>query len=444
MPAMSLRFRIVAAIALVLLVGSALGLAFAGWRARHWLWGELASAQASGELIVMRAYADLPHQGRPEQALADLIATFNGNRHLKARLVARGGRTLAQSLPELTEAPPAWFVHLLGVRINSVRLSAPDAQGHVVELAPVDVNDLAALWSEFLDLSLVLALFCGGGAGLVFVVVGGALRPVRALGEVLPRIGAGDYAIRARQAGPPELASLARGVNEMAARLEAMRARNRALEEQMLTLQDEERADIARDLHDEIGPHLFAANVDATMTASLLGAGRSEAALVQVRSIQSSIAHIQRRVRDILGRLRPPRLVELGLAAAVSDLIDFWRARRPELTLEADLAADDAGLSELVQETAYRLVQESLSNAVRHGAGKTISVRLAASGDALIVEVANDGPPAAGAAPGFGLTGMRERVAELGGTFEAGPALEGGWRMTARLPLATSNREQAA
>ena len=104
----------------------------------------------------------------------------------------------------------------------------------------------------------------------------------------------------------------------MAARLAAMRERNRALEEQILTLQDEERADIARDLHDEIGPHLFAANVDAAMAASLIGAGRPDAALEQVRAIAAAIGHIQRLVRDILRRLRPTHLAELGLAAPSS------------------------------------------------------------------------------------------------------------------------------
>ena len=153
---------------------------------------------------------------------------------------------------------------------------------------------------------------------------------------------------------------------------------------------------------------------------------------------------MQRLVRDILGRLRPTRLVELGLSAAVLDLIEFWRARRPELVFETRLPDDEGGLSEAVQETVYRLVQESLSNAVRHGAPKTVSVSLERGAKALKVEVLNDGAPAAPAAPGFGLTGMAERVASVGGTLEAGPAEGGGWRVAAMLPLAAQAREEAA
>jgi two-component system, NarL family, sensor histidine kinase UhpB len=441
---MSLRFRIVAAILLVLVLGSGLGLALAGLHARQWLYGELTSAQVSGELAVARAYADLRRSDAPDRDLRELIATFDGNRHLQAVLIGADGRVLAASRSEPAANPPAWFAALLRDTIRPIRLPAPTAGGASVELRPVYADDMAAVWSEFLDLDLVLAISCLGGAALVWVVVGRSLRPLQAVGAVLPRIGAGDYAARAPEQGPPELARLGRGVNEMAGRLGAMRARNRALEEQILTLQDEERADIARDLHDEIGPHLFAANVDAAMSASLIAAGRSDAALAQVRAIQAAIAHIQRLVRDILGRLRPTRLVELGLSAAVLDLVEFWRARRPEVSFETRLPDDEDGLSETVQETAYRLVQESLSNAVRHGEPATIAVTIERAADALRVEVRNDGAAARPAQPGFGLTGMAERVGAAGGTLAAGPVDGGGWRVTAVLPLAVAARDEAA
>jgi two-component system sensor histidine kinase UhpB len=206
-------------------------------------------------------------------------------------------------------------------------------------------------------------------------------------------------------------------------------------------LQDEERADIARDLHDEIGPHLFAANVDAAMAASLIGQGRSEAALDQLRAITGAIGHIQRLVRDILGRLRPTGLAELGLASAILDLVAFWRARRPELVFDTALA-DDAGLPAPLQETLYRLVQESLSNAVRHSAPRQIRIVLERDPAEARLEVVNDGAAGAGGAPGYGLTGMAERVAAAGGTLSAGP-IEGGWRVAVRLPTAAARDEAA-
>jgi two-component system, NarL family, sensor histidine kinase UhpB len=441
---MSLRLRILVAIVLVLASGSGLGLALAGWQARQWLHEELWSAQLSAHLQVARAFADLPPTGAPPRRLAGLVATFDGNRHLQAVLLGPDGQMLAASQPTPASPPPDWFSDLLRQHIATARLAAPGGGGEAIELRPIDVDDMAAVWDEFLDLALVLALATVGGAALVFAVVEQALRPLRAASAVLPRIGAGDYAARALERGPPELAALGRGVNEMAARLAAMRERTRALEEQILTLQDEERADIARDLHDEIGPHLFAANVDAAMASSLISSGRPEAALEQVKRVTAAIAHIQRLVRDILGRLRPTHLAELGLASAILDLVAFWRARRPELAFDTRLPETDAALPELVQETLYRIVQESLSNAVRHGAPRTIAIAIEAAGGEARVEVVNDGAAPGAGAPGYGLTGMAERVAAAGGALEAGPAPDGRWRVAARLPLAHRTQDEAA
>jgi len=438
---MSLRLRIVVAILLVLVFGSGCGLALAGAQARHWLREELTSAQASGRLETARAVAEMPLTDHPDRQLVPLIADFDGNRHLQAWLVTAQGEVLATSQPAPADPPPDWFYYLLHQDVPPAKLAVPG--GGTIELWPVYSNDMQAVWAELLDLVLVLTLASVGGAALVFVVVSRALRPLSTVGEVLPRIGRGDYGARAPLEGPPELVRLGRGVNEMATRLAAMRDRNRALEDQLLTLQDEERADIARDLHDEIGPHLFAANVDAATAASLIGAGRPDAALEQVRAIAAAIGHIQRLVRDILQRLRPTHLAELGLSSAVLDLIAFWKARRPEIEFQTMLA-DDADLPEALQETLYRIVQESLSNAVRHGAPTSIRIAIERSGVGIRVQVVNDGAPETRTSPGYGLAGMSERVAASGGTLAAGPAGGGFWSVEAVLPIAEAGREEAA
>jgi two-component system sensor histidine kinase UhpB len=400
----------------------------------------MTSAEESGRLETVRAVAEMPLTDHPDRQLAPLIADFDGNRHLQAWLITAQGEVLATSQPAPAEPPPDWFYYLLRQDVPPVKLAVP--AGGTIELWPVYSNDMQAVWAEFVDLVLVLALASAGGGALVFVVVGRALRPLRTVGEVLPRIGRGDYAARAPLEGPPELVRLGRGVNEMATHLAAMRDRNRTLEEQLLTLQDEERADIARDLHDEIGPQLFAANIDAATAASLIGAGRPDEALQQVRSIAAAIGHIQRLVRDILQRLRPTHLAELGLSSAILDLIAFWKARRPEIEFQTMLA-DDRELPEGLQETLYRIVQESLSNAVRHGSPRSIRIAIEWSAQGARVQVVNDGAADAAATPGYGLTGMAERVAASGGTLTAGPTDTGLWSVEAVLPLAAA-REEAA
>ena len=292
----------------------------------------------------------------------------------------------------------------------------------------------------------MLLFACLLGCGLVYLLIGQALRPLVELAASFGRVGAGDYQIRAPERGVSEVAGMGRAFNQMVGQLAAMRGRNRLLEDQLLRLQDEERADLARDLHDDIGPYLFAVNVDASVIGGLAASGKPEAIPEQVRAIQASVAHMQVRVRDILGRLRPTRVVELGLEPAIQDLVGFWRGRRPEIDFALAIEVDEARLPLEVREAAYRVVQEGLSNAVRHGRPSQVTVALADRGAGeLVVEVRDNGsaePSGVRQAPGFGITGMRERVALAGGVLDIERGE--GWSVVARLPTARKRRARRA
>ncbi|HZZ34916.1 MAG TPA: histidine kinase [Caulobacteraceae bacterium] len=432
---MSLRLRVLLALVLVLLTSSAVGAGLAGWRARQTLREELAAAMSGGRQAVLRSYEDLPRSDHAPRDLTQLIATFDGNRHLKARLVDAGGRVVARSQPAVSRPAPDWFATLFAEKIAPIRLVSP-VPGYTAVVLEADLApDIAALWSQFQALVLGLAAVLVVGASLAWLMVGRALRPVADLTAAFERIGSGDYRAMPKTHGAAEVARLGEAVNQMAERLAAIQGRNRALEAQVLTLQDEERADLARDLHDEIGPHLFAVNVDAAMAGRLIQDGKPGEAREQVKAIQAAVAHMQRLVRDILGRLRPTQLVEMGLVAAIEDLVAFWRARRPEITFEARLAVDEAELAEAAREALYRMVQEGLANAVRHGRPARIDVEAEAVDAAWIVaRVSDDGAASESSGEGgYGLIGMRERIEQAGGRLAIEQTGKG-WRVTAMLP----------
>jgi two-component system sensor histidine kinase UhpB len=237
-----------------------------------------------------------------------------------------------------------------------------------------------------------------------------------------------------------EIERLAVGVNAMAGQLDAIDRENRRLHEQLATVQEEERAEIARDLHDEIGPYLFAVNIDAAAVRDLAAASPKARAAIPERLdlIQAAVAHMQTQVTDMLRRLRPLRAVEFGLSSAVEDLVGFWRARRPDIAFDLALDLDDAALGLGLREAFYRIAQEALSNAVRHGAPTRIALELSLRDDeAAVLRVADNGAMAAKAAerPRFGLVGMRERLAALGGELTVDPGAGEGWTVTACAPL---------
>jgi two-component system sensor histidine kinase UhpB len=309
-----------------------------------------------------------------------------------------------------------------------------------VVLAPAAELDVASAWRAFLGVVLVLTGSAALGLTLVYLVIGAAFRPLRALSAQFGRVGAGDYSGRMAEAGPSELLGLQRGFNRMAGELAATTERNRLLSDQLVTIQEEERAEIARDLHDDIGPNLFAVNMDAEMIVQLGEAGRPAAIPEHARAIQAGVRHMQRQVRDLLTRLRPTPLTELGLNAALRDLVRFWSQRRPDIAFHTELLDDEAALAEPVKDVAYRVVQEAVSNAVRHGEPHEVRVVLRiTAGRKLIVTVADDGrgrgeTPEPGG--GLGLVGMGERVSALGGELSFGPTRGApGWTTQADLNL---------
>jgi two-component system, NarL family, sensor histidine kinase UhpB len=439
---MSLQSRIAALFSAVMLVAIALGAAFAGVQARASLRAEIGAALAGGEQTIHQAYEDLPRSDHQARDLAQLVATFDGDRHLEALLVGGGGATLAASRPSPGPVrAPDWFKRLIAPGFGASRLAVPDAAGgrRAIVLRAVPDADVGALWAQLSGVVTILSLATLIGLALVFLIVRIALSPLRELAAGLAEIGRGAAPTRMRERGPVEVLELERSFNTMAAQLAAMERRNWALEQQLLTLQDEERAEIARDLHDDVGPQLFAVSLDAQLIVQLLAGGRREAIAEQVEAIQAGVGHIQREIRALVARLRPPRATELGLGRALEDLVRFWRARRPEIAFGMDLSLNEFDLSDTAKDTAFRVAQEAVSNAVRHARPSRIDIAMARTAATLEVTVCNDGvgtEPAEGTS-GFGLTGMRERVRAAGGRLQIEPALaeDGVWRIAASLPL---------
>jgi two-component system sensor histidine kinase UhpB len=237
------------------------------------------------------------------------------------------------------------------------------------------------------------------------------------------------------------LSRLRDSFNRMAARLAETDRENRRLNEQLLTLQEQERGDLARDLHDEVSPFLFAINVDAATVARLLEENRATEAREHVRSIADAVRHMQRQVRHMLARLHPIGLAEFGLAEAIDNIVAFWRRRCPEIRYQVTISGECEDLAELAGTTICRIVQESLSNAVRHAGPELITVSIDRDRDAqpgcdeVRIEVADDGrgmrePDRLG----YGLIGISERVRAIGGRLTLSNRDGGGFSVMAALP----------
>jgi two-component system, NarL family, sensor kinase len=207
-----------------------------------------------------------------------------------------------------------------------------------------------------------------------------------------------------------------------------------ASRERIVTAREEERRRLRRDLHDGLGPTLTGIALIADAAANLLerDPAKTGELLTTLRSdSRTAIADVRR----IVENLRPPALDELGLVGALRERAEQlrWRADGQAIQVRLDLPDEVPALPAAVEAAGYRIVTEALNNVVRHSSGSVAVMRMSC-GQTLDMEIVDDGPPNGAWRPGVGLQAMRERAAELGGQFEAGPSPAGG-RVFVSLPL---------
>jgi signal transduction histidine kinase len=202
----------------------------------------------------------------------------------------------------------------------------------------------------------------------------------------------------------------------------------------------EERTRIARELHDVVAHHMSLIAVQAE-TAPYRLSGMPEPALAEFSSLSATAREALAEMRRLLGVLRQEQPAALAPQPLLSDLpVLVDAARRAGVSVELSASPSLDQVPSGVGVCAYRIVQESLSNASQHAPGSAVTVSVDQDAGAVFLRVVNGpgspaGPPAHQRGPGHGLTGMRERVALLGGSLSAGPAPDGGFAVSAVLPL---------
>jgi two-component system, NarL family, sensor kinase len=208
-----------------------------------------------------------------------------------------------------------------------------------------------------------------------------------------------------------------------------------ASRERIVAAREEERRRLRRELHDGLGPTLTGIAFAADAAANTIDNDpeQSRRLLTTLRDTRAALADVRR----LVDNLRPPALDELGLVGALQQRAEqlAWRGDGAAVDIKLDVPDELPQLPAAVEVATYRIATEALTNVVRHSKATKALVRVAVD-DQLEVSITDDGPPNGRWSPGVGLTAMRERVAELGGAFEAGPSATGG-SVLASIPLAS-------
>ena len=208
-------------------------------------------------------------------------------------------------------------------------------------------------------------------------------------------------------------------------------ARHRQLEQ----MRSRERERLARELHDTVAHHVSAMVIRA-QAGRVVAATDPNAAVQALEGIEEDGARTLEEMRAMVAALRDGGAdADLAPQAGVADLERLVRVPGGRLRVDLRVDGELGSLSPALDAAVYRIVQESVTNALRHAVDATeVSVRVAGEPRTVRVTVADDGARAGRGRDGYGLAGLRERAALLGGTLQAGPGAERGWRVEAELP----------
>jgi two-component system sensor histidine kinase UhpB len=417
-PDLSLRARLFLPLAAMFVVALILGAVLLRSFAAEQLIEENEPAVRSARQLAEAINATLQFSANPQQTLEAFGQSLGTGGTIRFRRAQTSSP--AAPLGATVRGAPGWFVELLALPDMGAAfpiLIDGNRVGDIV-FAPDMSVDIHEKWIGFLAIlvsAIALALLTGI---IAYVTAGAAVRPLRDLGEGLTRMREGDYGKPVAPAGPPEIRRSVEEANQLAQTLQRLSRDNRSLLRKIVSLQDDERRDLARELHDELGPLLF--GIRANAVALLDVPARDKAQLDDsVAGLVQSVEALQQANRRILDRLRPLHIDELGLTKSIETLLRNARSQAPRLQQTTEIDPRLREIDGLLSHTVYRVIQEGVTNVLRHAGAGAMKITASLQSGQLLIEVADNG---VGIAPdnvfGRGLTGMHERVRALGGTFE--------------------------
>ncbi|MFY9958707.1 histidine kinase [Bradyrhizobium sp.] len=445
---LSLRARLNVLLALILTLGLVINIARLVREAGPRVQAEDQSVIRLAREFIGTLVVSLNETPDPDARLSRIIQDLNQLRHVS--ITRQDGAVKSATADGSGDgrepsSVPAWFVALVHPEKTAVAVPISihgKLESLVITSHPND--EMNEIWDGIVTQLQVGSAIAAALFLITMMVVSRALAPIQSLSQAMKNISAGRYDTRVTPGGPPELAAICTKLNHLAATLGDAVEERRQLAERAVSLQDAERKEIARELHDELGPYLFALRAHVSSLMRIADMREPDTGVMRKHgdAILGQVNALQQFNRRVLERLRPIGLAELGLRDAIGALVGLWRESHPGVMIETAISQSLGETGETADLTIYRTVQEALTNVFRHASATSVNVtiepakQLAGVGrGCALVRVRDNG---SGLKPdtrlGLGLTGMRERIAALGGTLTVGSS-DGGVVVEALVPI---------
>lgn len=386
-----------------------------------------------------------PSLGPTHVVLQDFLQSLGRVRSSRIELIDHAGNILYTSPKSTFKTdinPPDWFIKLVKPKQEIMQRRIQFGRLFVISNAAGSIREA---WSGFRQL-----LFIGIGFFIlinlmVYALLSHALRPVDHILGAINSAEQGDLSARLPHFKIPEFDKIGHSLNRMMQSLNAEREleENRKFTQLIQKHIEDERRSLARELHDELGQY-----VTAIKTFAVAIANKTKEKAPEVEASAQTIVGAANQIYDgmhnIISQLRPSALDNLGLSETLSDMILTYQKQQPQLDINLTLQGECGHLGENVNINIYRIVQESVNNAIKHAKASKIDVMLNhKTENALKLSISDDGVgmdvDEVDQASHFGLLGIKERVQALNGQFEVDGATNNGTTLDIVIPIETDS-----
>lgn len=395
---------------------------------------ELAASEQLARILLDAS--NLDHQQPPEEAIGRLRTLIDAAplRHLRISVDQPEGQAS-------TDTTGSRLAQLLGITTPSPPVEQVKLGQQTLYITPNPVSEIEERVGDTVRLCITLLLFSGATLLVAWWSADRALTPVRELEAGLQRLAHGEPDAALPQFDLREFRQVAGAIDQLASALNTSRAAQKQLSRQLIEVQEEERRTLARELHDETGQTLTAIGVTAAFLERNAETLDSRQIVEFAQELRRDVRTNGEQLRAMLKRLRPHGMDANGVGAALRELIASWQQREVSIDFRLEMPA---GLPKMGEEQAlvlYRVVQEALTNVVRHSEAQHCVVLIRPENGRLHLEINDDGKglPAAGEIRRGGLLGIEERLEMVGGQLELQSGQTSGLHLRIVLPL---NHEQ--
>ena len=414
---------------------------------------EIEASLEVAQRFVNATIKDLAAQGQIDQLEEQLPLQLKHLRHVRIYLMDTIGQlTVVSPVGAERSSSGAALVRGPGpsatrrTRRASCRRRRCQPGGHRRRACRRDRRSLA----DFYPLAIVWLVLDVLILAVLYVVLGRVLNPLQSVSRGMARLEDGHYSTRLPTPKVKELALITNRFNTLAEALEVAREENSGLYRQLISVQEEERREIANELHDEAGPCLFGITANASSIQTIAGQlpnPRTAEINHRVGEILGIVERLKLMNRALLKKLRPGSHGRVGLAALIDELVAGFESRHPDTRILYSAGRLAKSYGEPIDLTLYRSIQEGVTNAIRHGYAHNLTVDLVEESGhrrngakrqstVLRLTISDDGKGIDPATPkGFGLTTMTERVKSLGGSCVIDSALDRGTAIRVEIPV---------